>query len=204
MGWETSKFQRQLFSLIIISSITNQVLAFDLQSSIHNHKNQFEKVALDLWDLAEMGYQETESVNILSSELKKEGFTITKGVAGIPTAFIAEYSNGGPIIGILGEYDALPGLAQSKSPFKEVIDNTTGAGQACGHHLFGAASAWAAVTIKEWLVENNVKGTIRFYGTPAEEGGSGKVYLVRAGLFDDVDAVLHWHPDTQRKLELKG
>jgi len=195
MGWETSKFQRQLFSLIIISSITNQVLAFDLQSSIHNHKNQFEKVALDLWDLAEMGYQETESVNILSSELKKEGFTITKGVAGIPTAFIAEYSNGGPVIGILGEYDALPGLAQSKSPFKEVIDNTTGAGQACGHHLFGAASAWAAVTIKEWLVENNVKGTIRFYGTPAEEGGSGKVYLVRAGLFDDVDAVLHWHPD---------
>ena len=195
MGWETSKFQRQLFSLIIISSITNQVLAFDLQSSIQNHKNQFEKVALDLWDLAEMGYQETESVNILSSELKKEGFTITKGVAGIPTAFIAEYSNGGPVIGILGEYDALPGLAQSKSPFKEVIDNTTGAGQACGHHLFGAASAWAAVTIKEWLVKNNIKGTIRFYGTPAEEGGSGKVYLVRAGLFDDVDAVLHWHPD---------
>ncbi len=195
MGWETSKFQRQLFSLIIISSITNQVLAFDLQSSIQNHKNQFEKVALDLWDLAEMGYQETESVNILSSELKKEGFTITKGVAGIPTAFIAEYSNGGPVIGILGEYDALPGLAQSKSPFKEVVNNSTGAGQACGHHLFGAASAWAAVTIKEWLVKNNIKGTIRFYGTPAEEGGSGKVYLVRAGLFDDVDAVLHWHPD---------
>jgi aminobenzoyl-glutamate utilization protein B len=89
----------------------------------------------------------------------------------------------------------LPGLAQSTSPFKEVINNTTGAGHACGHHLFGAASAWAAVSIKEWLVENNFDGRIRFYGTPAEEGGSGKVYLAREGLFKDVDIVLHWHPD---------
>jgi aminobenzoyl-glutamate utilization protein B len=89
----------------------------------------------------------------------------------------------------------LPGLAQSTSPFKEVTNNSTGAGHACGHHLFGAASAWAAVTIKEWLVENNIEGRIRFYGTPAEEGGSGKVYIARDGLFKDVDIVLHWHPD---------
>ena len=94
-----------------------------------------------------------------------------------------------------GEFDALPGLAQSASPFKEVVDNGTGAGHACGHHLFGAASAWAAVTVKEWLQDNNIEGIIRFYGTPAEEGGSGKVYMVREGLFDDVDIVLHWHPD---------
>ena len=113
----------------------------------------------------------------------------------MPTAFIAEYGFSGPVIGILGEFDALPGLAQSISPFKEVVDNGTGAGHACGHHLFGAASAWAAVTVKEWLQDNNIEGIIRFYGTPAEEGGSGKVYMVREGLFDDVDVVLHWHPD---------
>lgn len=142
-----------------------------------------------------MGYQETKSSALLASELQKEGFKITKNVANIPTAFIAEYGSGGPIIGILGEFDALPGLAQSNSPFKEVVSNETGAGHACGHHLFGAASAWAAVTIKEWLENNNVAGTVRFYGTPAEEGGSGKVYMVREGLFDDVDVVLHWHPD---------
>jgi aminobenzoyl-glutamate utilization protein B len=131
----------------------------------------------------------------LAESLENEGFIIEKGVAGIPTAFIAEFNNGGPVIGILGEFDALPGLAQTNSPFKEVIDNSTGAGHACGHHLFGAASAWAAVAVKEWLVKNNIKGTIRFYGTPAEEGGSGKVYMVREGLFNDVDVVLHWHPD---------
>ena len=110
-----------------------------------------------------------------NSFFKKEGFKITKSVAGIPTAFIAEYGSSGPVIAILGEFDALPGLAQSNSPFKDVIDNGTGAGHACGHHLFGAASAWAAVAVKEWLESKNVKGRIRFYGTPAEEGGSGKV-----------------------------
>ena len=142
-----------------------------------------------------MGYQEFKSSSLLADELEKEGFKITKGVAGIPTAFIAEYGLSGPIIGILGEFDALPGLAQSTSPFKEIINNENGAGHACGHHLFGAASAWAAVAIKEWLDENNVEGIVRFYGTPAEEGGSGKVYMVREGLFNDVDVVLHWHPD---------
>ena len=145
---------------------------------------------MDLWNFAELGYQEEQSVDVLVNELKKEGFTVKVGVADIPTAFVAEYANGGPVIGILGEYDALPGLAQTKSPFKEVHENETGAGQACGHHLFGAGSAWAAVVIKEWLVENNIPGTIRFYGTPAEEGGSGKVYMVRDGLFKDVDLSL--------------
>ena len=194
MGRKINKFQRQIFSLSILISCS-YLSASSYEQSIVNHKQQFEKVASDIWELAELGYQETKSADIIINELQKEGFKITKNVAGIPTAFIAEYSNGGPVIGILGEYDALPGLAQSKSPYRDIIDNTSGAGQACGHHLFGAASAWAAVAIKEWLVENNVEGTIRFYGTPAEEGGSGKVYMVRAGLFEDVDIVLHWHPD---------
>lgn len=166
----------------------------DYQSSIDNHQAQFEKVALELWNFAELGYQETQSSSLLQAELKKEGFTITSGIADIPTAFKAEYGKNGPVIGILGEFDALPGLAQSASPFKDVISNATGAGQACGHHLFGAGSAWAAVAIKEWLEESNIPGRVVFYGTPAEEGGSGKVYIARSGAFDNVDIMLHWHP----------
>ena len=180
---------------LTIFILSNNIYSDALLESIHTHKAKFEKVALEIWDYAELGYQEEKSSSLLAKSLEDEGFVVKKGLAGIPSAFTAEYNNGGPIIGILGEFDALPGLAQTSSPFKEVIHNETGAGHACGHHLFGAASAWAAVAIKEWLVKNNVKGTIRFYGTPAEEGGSGKVYMVREGLFNDVDIVLHWHPD---------
>ena len=128
---------------------------------------------MKIWDWAEVGYQEYKSSELLQSELAAHGFTITKGVADIPTAFIAEYSNGGPVIGILGEFDALPGLMQTASPFKEIREDVS-AGHACGHHMFGAASAWAAVTVKEWLVKTKTKGTVRFYGTPAEEGGQEK------------------------------
>ena len=184
-----------LLILLLTSFFSFNVYSSYIEESIQDHKNTFSEVALKIWDHAEMGYQEFKSSNLLANELEKEGFRITKNVAGIPTAFIAEYGLTGPVIGILGEFDALPGLAQSNSPFKEIIYNNTGAGHACGHHLFGAASAWAAVVIKEWLDENNIKGIVRFYGTPAEEGGSGKVYMVREGLFDDVDIVLHWHPD---------
>jgi len=195
MGRKTNILQRKSISFITFVLISNLIIAEDIIHSINNHKDNFEDVALKIWEFAELGYQEIKSSNKLAKSLENEGFKIEKGVAGIPTAFIAEFNNGGPVIGILGEFDALPGLAQTNSPFKEVIDNSTGAGHACGHHLFGAASAWAAVAVKEWLVKNNIKGTIRFYGTPAEEGGSGKVYMVREGLFDDVDVVLHWHPD---------
>jgi aminobenzoyl-glutamate utilization protein B len=168
----------------------------DLDRSINSHQQQFEKVALQIWDIAEVGYQEYQSSSLLKESLAKEGFRIEDNVANIPTAFIAEYGEGSPIIGILGEFDALPGLAQTASPFKEKYKDNI-AGHACGHHLFGAGSAWASVVVKEWLASNKKTGTIRFYGTPAEEGGSGKVYMARDGLFDDVDVVLHWHPSSQ-------
>ena len=187
--------KNNLLILILSSIFTTNIHSSSIEQIVLKHKEQFSDVALKIWDHAEMGYQEVKSSNLLATELEKEGFKITRNVAGIPTAFIAEYGSSGPVIGILGEFDALPGLAQSASPFKEVVDNGTGAGHACGHHLFGAASAWATVTVKEWLEDNNIEGIIRFYGTPAEEGGSGKVYMVREGLFDDVDIVLHWHPD---------
>ena len=164
-----------------------------LDENINSHQKEYEHVALKIWDLAEVGYQEYKSSKLLKESLSKKGFKIKDKVANIPTAFTAEYGAGFPVIGILGEFDALPGVAQSTSPFKEKYKDNI-AGHACGHHLFGAGSAWASVAIKEWLADNNLTGTIRFYGTPAEEGGSGKVYMAREGLFDDVDVVLHWHP----------
>jgi aminobenzoyl-glutamate utilization protein B len=187
--------KNNLFIFVLSSIFSINIYSSSIEQIVLEHKNRFSDIALEIWDHAEMGYQEIKSSNLLATELENEGFKIIRNVAGIPTAFIAEYGSNGPVIGILGEFDALPGLAQSTSPFKEIIDNGTGAGHACGHHLFGAASAWAAVTVKEWLQDNNIEGIIRFYGTPAEEGGSGKVYMVREGLFDDVDVVLHWHPD---------
>jgi len=188
-----NQFFKQTACIIwLIASLQLQADS-SLNLSINKHQETFETAAMKIWDWAEVGYLEYKSSELLKTELRANGFSIQSGVAEIPTAFIAEYSNGGPVIGILGEYDALPGLMQTASPFKEIKDGVD-AGHACGHHLFGAASAWAAVAVKEWLVRTKTRGTIRFYGTPAEEGGSGKVYMVRAGLFDDVDAVLHWHP----------
>ena len=164
-------------------------------ASIDAKKDIYASIASQIWDLAELGYQETESTSLLQKTLKDEGFTITAGVAGIPTAFVAEYGSGSPVIGILGEYDALPGLSQKAVPQKESAGGV--AGHACGHHLFGTASAAAAVAVKDWMRTTKQKGTIRFYGTPAEEGGGAKVYMSREGLFDDVNVVLHWHPGSQ-------
>ena len=162
-------------------------------SLVEQRSEMISEIAMSLWDWAEVGYQETRSSQLLQDQLAAEGFTIEAGVADIPTAFIAEYGSGEPVIAILAEMDALPGINQSASPVRQPVENKH-AGQACGHNLFGAGSVSAAVAIRHWLEDNNATGTIRLYGTPAEEGGSGKVYMVRAGLFDDVDIALHWHP----------
>ncbi len=150
-------------------------------------------IARTIWEFAEVGYQETQSSTLLQDSLTAEGFTIEAGVANIPTAFVASYGDGGPIIAILAEFDALPGINQDSVPGRSPIQGKA-AGHACGHNLFGAGSIGAAIAIKHWLEESGTPGTIRIVGTPAEEGGSGKVYMVRAGLFDDVDIALHWHP----------
>ena len=173
------------------SSIANEKKA--VIQSLEAKKQQYVDVATNIWKLAELGYKEGKSANLLQSMLKEEGFTIETGVAGIPTAFTATFGSGTPVIGVLGEYDALPGFSQDAVPFKKDLPGNTN-GHACGHHLFGSASAAAAIAVKNWLKTTGRKGTIRFYGTPAEEGGAGKVYMVRAGLFQDVDAVIHWHP----------
>lgn len=149
-------------------------------------------MALELWDWAEVGYQEVQSSARLQKELRDAGFTIRTGVAEMPTAFVAEYGSGKPVIGILAEMDALPGVSQAAVPERSPLRGRI-SGHACGHHLFGTASTSAGIALKNWLASNRRSGTIRIYGTPAEEGGAGKAYMVRAGLFDDVDVALHWH-----------
>jgi len=153
-------------------------------------------VAKQIWGFAEVGYQEVKSSALLQEELRRAGFKVEAGVAGMPTAFIATYGQGSPVIGILAEFDALPGLSQDAVAERKPLV-AEGAGHACGHHLFGTASTAAAIAVKEWLAGAGAggrSGTLRVYGTPAEEGGSGKVYMVRGGLFRDVDVVLQWHP----------
>ena len=152
------------------------------------------KTALQIWDFAEVGYKEVKSSALHVQHLKEAGFTVETGVAGIPTAFVATYGSGQPSIGILAEYDALPGITQNAVAEKSPAAGKN-AGHACGHHLFGTASVSAGIAIKELIAAGKLKGTIKVYGCPAEEGGSGKVFLVRAGLFNDLDAVIHWHPD---------
>ena len=162
-------------------------------SLIDARQDRLGQVAMEIWELAEVGYQEYESSALLQQELRAAGFSVEAGVAGMPTAFIAEWGSGSPVIGILAEFDALPGITQDAVPERAPILEKD-AGHACGHHLFGTGSAGGAIATKEWLEATGVQGTIRLYGTPAEEGGAGKVYMVRDGLFDDVDVVLHWHP----------
>ena len=164
--------------------------------NLQNAYDQYKNIALQIWNHAELGYKEVKSSALLQETLKKEGFTVESGVAEIPTAFVATYGSGQPVIGILAEFDALPGLAQEAVPEKKSIAGKPG-GHGCGHHLFGTASVAAGIEIKKLIEQKKLSGTIKVFGCPAEEGGSGKVYMVRAGLFNNVDAVVHWHPGNE-------
>lgn len=153
-------------------------------------------IARQIWSNPELGYLEIHSSGLLQKTLADAGFEVTAGVADIPTAFVAEYGSGKPVIGIMAEFDALPGVSQKAVPFRSPVTEG-GAGHACGHHLFGAASVAAGISVREWMEQNKIAGTIRVYGTPAEEGGGGKVYIARAGLIKDVDVMIHWHPSSE-------
>ncbi|MBF88910.1 MAG: amidohydrolase [Candidatus Marinimicrobia bacterium] len=189
------KIKPSLFSLlffIMFSVINAKINKSDLIKSIEKKEEAYIEIAKTIWQLAEVGYQEYKSSELLQNTLKEEGFSIQSGVAKIPTAFVASYGSGKPVIAILAEFDALPGLSQQVSINRMPVLGME-AGHACGHHLFGTASVAAAIAVKEWMIKSKVNGTIKLFGTPAEEGGSGKVYMVRAGLFNNIDAVLHWH-----------
>ncbi len=194
-----------LFSTIIggnaQKSISADILKTEAAQGIQSKYDAYKKIALQIWDYAEVGYKEVKSSALHQQTLKENGFEIKAGVADMPTAFVASYGSGKPVIGILAEYDALPGLSQEASPNKKTIIGKD-AGHGCGHHLFGTGSVAAGIAIKKLMEEKKLTGTIRVYGCPAEEGGSGKVYMVRAGLFNDVDAVIHWHPGDENDITM--
>ena len=161
--------------------------------SVERHASELNGLSDRIWAYAEIALREYKSSAALADYAEKQGFRVQRGVAGMPTAFVASYGQGRPVIGIMGEYDALPGLSQKAVPEKAPL--VPGApGHGCGHNMFGAASLGAALAIKEQIEKGTLKGTIRFYGTPAEENYGGKIYMARDGLFDDVDVMLAWHP----------
>jgi aminobenzoyl-glutamate utilization protein B len=164
-----------------------------IEQLVDENAANWKQVSKQIWDYAELGYHENKSSALLQAQLKAAGFSLQSGVADEPTAFVASYGQGKPVIAILGEFDALPGLSQKPEPERSpVVSNAPGHG--CGHNLLGSGAALAAVSVKQYMESHHIAGTLRYYGTPAEEGGSGKVYMVRDGLFKDVDVVLHWHP----------
>ncbi len=184
-----------LFSVLLSKPLL--AAEHDIINLVEGQADAGVELASRIWEWAEVGYQETRSSEALQTYLKRQGFAVKAGVADIPTAFTARFprrgGGKGPTIGILAEFDALPGLSQAAQPSRSPRV-AEGAGHACGHHLFGAASATAAVAVSQWLKAADVDATVMVFGTPAEEGGSGKVYMARAGLFDEVDIMLHWHP----------
>jgi aminobenzoyl-glutamate utilization protein B len=178
-----------LFTLLSLSAADDRDTVLQ---SIESRRAAYADVAKQIWAFAEVGYQEQKSSALLQQQLREAGFTIRAGIADIPTAFVATFGSGKPVVAIIGEFDALPGLSQEPVPRRSPV-TSEGAGHGCGHNLLGTGAMASAIAVKEWLAAGHA-GTLRYYGTPAEEGGSGKVYMVRAGLFSDVDAVVTWHP----------
>lgn len=157
-------------------------------------------MSMELWDYAEIALQESRSANHLADVLEGEGFAVERGVAGMPTAFVASWGSGSPILGVLAEYDALPNIGNAPVPERAPREDGHVHGHGCGHNLFGAASVGAAIAIKRMMEEYGTAGTLRLYGTPAEETVVGKVYMAREGLFDDLDAAIVWHPGQETKV----
>jgi aminobenzoyl-glutamate utilization protein B len=162
---------------------------------IETNQKTFTDLSDSVWGFAELGYKEVQSSQLLIHALEGAGFTVEKGVAEIPTAFVANYTQGaGSVIGVLGEFDALPGLSQDCVPYKKPLINGA-PGHGCGHNLLGVAGIASCFALKQALDTGELKGTVRYYGCPAEEGGAAKAFMARAGLFNDVDICLTWHPD---------
>ncbi|MFP4457878.1 MAG: M20 family metallopeptidase [Clostridia bacterium] len=166
----------------------------DVKTYIDDNKELFIEINDKVWEFAETRFEEYQSAEFLCEKLSEAGFKVEKNLADMETAFVAEYGKGKPIIGILGEYDALSGLSQVGGIAEQKAIKKGEPGHGCGHNCFAAATVASVMAIKEYLIENNTEGTIRYYGCPAEEGGSGKAYMARAGLFDDLDVALTWHP----------
>ncbi|MEE4279230.1 MAG: amidohydrolase [Halieaceae bacterium] len=180
-------------NLPFAGAATEDPLKQEIIASVDAQAEALANLSDTIWRAAEIAFRETKSSDALVRHALEHGFRVTRGTGEIPTAFVAEYGSGKPIIGIMGEFDALPGLSQAAVPERSPIE--TGApGHGCGHNVFGAASLGAAIAVKELIESGELSGTIRYYGTPAEEKFFGKLWMIRAGAFDDVDVMMDWHP----------
>ena len=180
-------------STFLLNSQSVNKLKKDLLNSIEEKTLELTSLSDKIWEAAEVAFREDKSVEYLIEYAEANGLTIERGLAGMPTAFTASYGKGKPVIGIIGEFDALPGLSQTTAPYRdELIEG--GAGHGCGHNLFGTASLGAAIAIKELIEKGSIEGTVKFFGTPAEEKFFGKLWMIREGVFDDVDICMDWHP----------
>jgi len=193
------KIRRLLLCLIAIPALgwaDFEATKTEAVENVDRQSGQLIEMSDQIWAFAETALREYQSADLLADYAESQGFEVTRGVAGLPTAFTARYGSGNPVIGIMGEYDALPGISQQASPVKAPLEEDA-AGHGCGHNLFGAASLGAAVAVKELIAAGKLTGTIVFFGTPAEESVGGKVYMVREGLFDEVEIALAWHPSNE-------
>jgi aminobenzoyl-glutamate utilization protein B len=172
-------------------------------ASVEKHREALISISDSIWAMAETAFLETGSADLLADYAEQNGFKVTRGVAGIPTAFTATYGSGEPVISVLGEYDALPGISQKAQPDKAPLKEGA-AGHGCGHNLFGTASLASAIAVKEWMEEKKIPGTVKFLGTPAEEKFFGKIWMVREGLWDDVDVNLSWHPGATTEADVQS
>jgi aminobenzoyl-glutamate utilization protein B len=172
-------------------------------ASVEKHESALIAISDSIWALAETAFEEHQSSRILADYAEQQGFSVERGVAGMPTAFVATYGSGSPVISVLGEFDALPGISQKASPTKEALQEGA-AGHGCGHNLFGAASLGAAIAVKELIGSGKLKGTVKFMGTPSEEKFFGKIWMVREGIWDDVDVNLSWHPAAQTEADVQS
>ena len=174
----------------------------ELLNSLEQKSSELISVSDNIWEAAEVAFREHKSADYLIKYAEENGLKVEKGLAGMPTAFTATYGEGKPVIGIIGEFDALPGLSQTTVPYKnELVEG--GAGHGCGHNLFGTASLGAAVAIKELIERGDLTGTVKFFGTPAEEKFFGKLWMIREGVFDDSDIIMDWHPGDQTEANVQ-
>ncbi len=175
----------------------------ELINTIESHEDELINLSDKIWALAETAFEEHKSAELLADFAEKEGFTVERGVAEIPTAFVATYGSGSPVISVLGEFDALPGISQKAQPDKEPLEQGA-AGHGCGHNLFGVGSLAAAIAIKEKIEKGEITGTVKFIGTPSEEKFFGKIWMVNAGIWDDVDVNISWHPGAETKADVQS
>lgn len=171
--------------------------------SIDQQREELVRMSESIWSHAEVALEESQSSKVLGDYAEELGFSVEWGIAGMPTAFMASYGEGRPVIAILGEFDALPRLSQAATPSQQALE-PGGNGHGCGHNLFGVASLGAAAALKALHESGELSGTLRFYGTPAEEAYGGKIYMAREGLFSDVDVALSWHPSSNTEIPMGG